>query len=71
MECLEFKVDNLKAVYVGETRRNEYDQGMEHMDGVEKEKVDNPSWKHCAIQHDDNKVKFKITSLKSFKTAFM
>ena len=41
------------------------------MDGLQKDKEDNPLWKQCLIQHNGNKAKFKMTCLKSFKTAFM
>ena len=37
----------------------------------DKEKEDNPLWKHCQIQHGGQKVRFKMICLKSFKTAFM
>ena len=71
VDCLECETENLKAVYIGETGRNGYARGLEHQDGLEKEKEDNPLWKHCQIQHSSRKVQFKMTCLKSFKTAFM
>ena len=61
----------MKAVYEGETGRNCYSRGLEHIAGLNNEKDDNPLWKHCQIQHDGRKVDFKMICLKSFKTAFM
>ena len=66
-KCL--KLD-LKAVYEGETSRNCYVRGLEHLDGLSKEKEDNPLWKHCQIQHGGRMVKFKIICLKSLKLPF-
>ena len=71
IECEECAKTELKAVYEGETGRNCYSRGLEHMEGLSKEKEDNPLWKHCEIQHNGLKVKFKMICLKSFKTAFM
>ena len=62
---------DLKAVCEGETGRNCYSRGLENVEGLSKEKEDNPLWKHCQIQHGGQKVRFKMICLKSFKTAFM
>ena len=71
IECEECKKSDLSAVYEGETGRNCYSRGLEHLEGLSKEKEDNPLWKHCQLQHGGVKVKFKMVCLKSFKTAFM
>ena len=71
IECEECLKSDLKAVYHGETGRNCYSRGLEHLDGLSKEREDNPLWKHCQIQHGGLKVKFKMICLKSFKTAFL
>ena len=71
IECEECKKSELSAVYEGETDRNGYSRGHEHLEGLGKEKEDNPLWKHCQLQHGGLKVKFKMVCLKSFKTAFM
>ena len=71
IECEECLKLDLKAVYQGEIGRNCYSRGLEHLDGLSKEKEDNPFWKHCQIQHGGLKVKFKMICLKSFKTAFL
>ena len=71
IECEECIKSDLRAVYEGETGRNCYSRGLEHVEGLSKEKDDNPLWKHCQIQHNGLKVKFKMVCLKSFKTAFM
>ena len=61
----------MSAVYEGEKGRNGYIRGLEHPDGICKEKEDNSLWKHFQIQHGGLKVKFKMVCLKSLKTAFM
>ena len=71
VECQECLKSELRAVYEGETGRNCYSRGLEHIAGLNNEKDDNPLWKHCQIQHDGRKVDFKMICLKSFKTAFM
>ena len=71
IECEECLKSDLKAVYQGETGRNCYSRGLEHLDGLSKEKEDNPLWKYCQIQHGGLKVKLKMICLKSFKTAFL
>ena len=71
IECQECKNDNIKAVYIGETGRNGYSRGLEHQDGLNKQKEDNPLWKHSLIQHGGRQVNFKMKCLKSFNSAFM
>ena len=71
IKCEECKHDNIGAVYIGETGRNVYSRGLEHQDGRNKHKEDNPLWKHCLIQHGGRQVNFKMKCLKSFKSAFM
>jgi hypothetical protein len=71
LECEECPKNDLTAVYQGETGRNCYSRGLEHLAGLKNEKEDNPLWKHCQIQHMGQKVAFKMVCLKSFKTAFM
>ena len=70
LECEECPKNNLKAHYEGETGINCYSRGLEHSQGLEMKKEENPLWKHCQLQHGGAKVGFKINSLKSFKTAF-
>ena len=55
----------------GETGRNGYSRGLEHLAGLRNKKEDIPLWKHCLIQHNGQTVRLKMVCLKSFKTAFM
>ena len=71
LECQECVKNEMKAVYEGETGRNCYSRGLEHLAGLSSEKDDNPLWKHCEIQHNGQKVAFKMVCLRSFKTAYM
>ena len=71
MECEECEKFDMKAVYEGETGRNCYSHGLEHLAGLSSEKDDNPLWNHCQIQHNGQKVAFRMICLRSFKTAYM
>ena len=71
VDCQECMSVNVKAIYIGETGRNGYARGLEHQEGLDKEREDNPLWKHCQIQHGGRKVKFVMKCLKSFRTSFM
>ena len=42
VDCQECLSENIKAIYLGETGRNGYARGLEHQDGLEKKKEDNP-----------------------------
>ena len=59
IECEECAKSDLKAVYEGETGSNCYSRGLEHVEGLSKEKEDNPLWKHCQIQHGGQKEIFQ------------
>ena len=50
--------DNLTAEYEGETGRNGYSRGKEHLSGLKNEVGGNPLWKHCSIQHESTEAKF-------------
>ena len=65
---------NLKKItstYHGETGRNGYSRGLEHLAGLRNKKEDNLLWKHCLVQHNGQTVKLKMVCLKSLKTVFM
>ena len=61
----------MSAKYDGESGNNGFTRGLDHQDGLDKKKEVNPLWKHCEIQHNGEKVNFKMVCLKSFPSAFM
>ena len=65
--CQKSPTDNLVAGYEGETGRNPYSRGLEHQNDLRTEKETSPLWKHCMIQHNGDKVKFKMDALRGFK----
>ena len=56
LECQESPKSKLSAVYHGETGRNVYSRGLEHLAGVQNKKEDNQLWKHCLLQHNGQQV---------------
>ena len=65
--CLECPKVKIKAEYEGETARNPYSRGMEHLRDLENMCEKSPLWKHCSIQHEGRKVQFKMDALRAFK----
>jgi hypothetical protein len=51
------------TLYHGESSKSGYERGLQHADGLRKEKEDNVMWKHSAIHHGGVHAKFtmKIT----------
>ena len=54
--------------YDGETGRNAHSRGLDHQRDLEGEKDESPLWKHCQLEHDEEKQEFKMEVLKSFKS---
>ena len=71
IECLKCPETKMSAKYDGESGNNGFTRGLEHQDGLDKKKEVNPLWKHCEIEHNGEKVNFKMVCLKSFPSAFM
>ena len=44
----------------GESGRNAYSRGLEHQRDLQDEKEDSPLWKHCTLQHNNEKVNFSM-----------
>ena len=71
LECLECPGADLTATYEGESGRNGYSRGLEHVAALEGRQETSPLWKHCEIQHKGRIVGFKMTCLRSFRSAFL
>lgn len=58
----------VEVKYDGETGRNAHSRGLDHQRDLEGEKDESPLWKHCQLEHDEEKQEFKMEVLKSFKS---
>ena len=67
ISCLECPDVKIEAAYEGETARNPYSRGLEHLKDLENKSEKSPLWKHCTIQHEGRTVNFKMEALRSFE----
>ena len=58
--CLSCQMDGKSTEYEGETARNAYTRGVEHMNSLRLEDEENPLWKHCLVAHRGIKAEFKM-----------
>jgi hypothetical protein len=49
------------TLYHGESSKSGYERGLQHVEGLRKEKDDNVMWKHSAIHHGGTHAKFTMT----------
>jgi hypothetical protein len=53
--------------YNGESGKNGFSRGVEHLDSYRRHEVDHPMWKHCSLDHGGNEdIGFKMKVLKTF-----
>ncbi len=57
--------------YVGETSRNAYCRGKEHMEGLRGKRDASVFWKHCKEVHDSEEVDFEMSVLGRYKNDCM
>ena len=62
--CLE-----CKAEYKGETARNMYVRGKEHLDAFENKSSSSFMWEHCVSAHGSRKVSFRMQQTGAFSKA--
>ena len=60
MRCETCHKDGRLSTYAGETGRNGYSRGKEHLDALRLEDEENPLWKHCLIEHGGVKAEFSM-----------
>ena len=60
IKCEECKKAMKKAVYEGETGRNGFTWGAEHLAALRLESEESPLWKHCLLEHEGRKAKFSM-----------
>ena len=71
IECETCQLAGVVSLYEGETGRNGYTRGKEHLDALRLEDEENALWKHCLIQHNGEKAKFSMKVLGVFYTCLV
>ena len=56
-----------RATYWGETSRNGYTRGKEHLEALDSKDTKNALWKHCMQYHLGNRTNFKMKITNSFR----
>ena len=55
-------------MYEGETGRNGFTRGLEHLAALRLEDEENAMWKHCVVQHGGVEAEFEMKILRSFNS---
>ena len=71
IRCETCHLDGVSSLYEGETGRNAYTRGKEHLDALRLENEDNALWKHCLVQHNGEKAVFSMKVLGVFYTCLV
>ena len=66
--CLTCQRAGVSAMYEGETGRNGFTRGLEHLAALRLEDEENAMWKHCVVQHGGVEAEFEMKMLKSFNS---
>ena len=69
--CLTCQEAGKCTVYEGETGRNGFTRGSEHLDALRLEDGENALWKYCQVDHNGERAEFSMTSLKIHRTALV
>ena len=56
-----------KATYWGESARNGFTRGKEHLSAIRNKNEDNAMWKHCVKHHRGDRAEFKMKITSTFK----
>ena len=56
------------AEYEGETGRNTFTRGLEHQAALRLESEESPLWKHCVLEHSQEKAEFSMKTLRNFSS---
>ena len=59
--CLTCQMASKVTEYEGETARNAYTRGIEHMNSLRLEDEENALWKHCLVDHGGEKAEFSMS----------
>ena len=66
--CLTCQRDGFKSIYEGETGRNGFTRGLEHLAALRLQDEENAMWKHCLVEHDGREAEFEMKILRTFKS---
>ena len=68
--CLGCLGNGILSEYSGESSRDMFQRGNEHLHGLEVEDPENPLWKHCSTMHKGEKQKFQLRLMSRHLTPF-
>ena len=66
--CISCQGAGISSTYEGETGRNGYTRGLEHLAALRLEDEENAMWKHCVLQHDGRQAEFEMQILRTFNS---
>ena len=66
--CLTCLGAGRSSQYEGESGRNGFTRGLEHLKAVRLKDEENAIWKHCLVEHEGNKAEFEMKILRSFNS---
>ena len=65
--CVECTEKGIEKVYYGESSRNAYSQGEEHLDEYLRKTKDSVLWRHCRLDHDSKIQNFTMSVIGIFR----
>ena len=73
IKCVGCKEDNavLDSVYKGETYRNCYVRGKEHLKDLDNKLENSSLWRHCREKHGSEVQKFEMNQIASYRNDSM
>ena len=66
--CLSCQRAGISSIYEGETGKNGFTRGLEHLAVLRLEDEENAMWKHCLVQHDGLQAEFEMKILRTFNS---
>ena len=60
-----------RRTYEGETGKNGYTRGKQHMDSLRLQDEENALWKHCLVEHDGELAEFSMKSVGVFTSCLV
>ena len=65
--CLKCADGAEAANYIGETGRNAYTRGQQHLQLLKNKSTDSPLWSHCMEHHGSERAEFRMKVMASFQ----
>ena len=65
--CLKCQEQGIVCHYKGESARNMYSRGVEHLRDLRRKSEDSPLWMHCVEHHNSELVSFKMELTGTFQ----